>query len=69
MSLIAIKRRDIKILTSYGWVFIKYNGKFDIQRALKTNPITCVQFTKHACGIKKKAIITPDSLFRYLNNK
>ena len=69
ISLISFKHRDLQILKSYGWKFVKYDGKFNPQIALKKNLITCVQFTKHACGIKKRFILTPDALFRYLNNK
>lgn len=69
ISLITIKRKDLKILQKYGWKFVKYNGKFAPKHAIKTKPITCVQFTKRACRIKNIAIQTPDALFRYVNHK
>lgn len=69
ISLIILKFRDLKILESYGWKFIKYDCKFDLQSALKTKSITCVQFTKHVCKIKNILIQTPDALFEYLQSK
>lgn len=66
---IHIKSRDIKILRQHGWKFIKYNVKISPERVLKTKTITCVQFTKHFCGIKKIAIQTPDAFFKFLTDK
>lgn len=67
--LISIKRRDLQILAKYGWKFIKYNCKFTPERAIKTKPLNCVQFTKRACRIKNIHIQTPDALFEYVANK
>ena len=64
---INIKYRDIKILELYGWEFIKYNGAISPEHALKSNCITCVQFTKCFCNINKITIQTPDALFTFLN--
>ena len=66
---IPLKLRDIKILEHHGWKFIKYDGKFARTDVLKQKGIiiTCVQFTKHFCGINKKTIQTPDALFRFLH--
>ena len=66
VSLIYLQKRDLNILKTYGWKFIKYNGKTDPQHALTTKSITCVQFTKKLCGIRKIFIQTPDELYRYL---
>jgi len=69
ITLISIKRRDLKILELYGWKFIKYDGKFSLEYALKKSSITCVQFTKNVCGITNMFVLTPDALFRYLNRQ
>ncbi len=69
ISLIATTTKGLKILESYGWKFIKYGGKNDLQHALKSKPITCVQFTKCVCGIKNILIQTPDALFKYIQHK
>lgn len=66
ISIIKIKKRDLKILEKYGWQFIRYECKPNIN-LLKTKYLTCVQFTKHTCGIKNITIQTPDKLFRYLS--
>ncbi len=67
ITIIQLQKRDIKILKRYGWVFIKYKSKYVC--AQKTQPITCVQFTKQFCGIHKINIQTPDGLMKYLQNK
>lgn len=69
IALITLQPRDLKILELYGWKFIEYRGKIDLQHALKTKSVNCVQFTKHTCKIKNIMIQTPDTLFRYLCNK
>ena len=66
---IHLSERDIKILSTKGWKFVKYNTKFDRTRIKDKKSITCVQFTKSVCGIKNKRIITPDNLYKYLNKK
>ena len=66
---ISVKKRDLNILTHYGWKFVKYDCEFEPERAIKTKPINCVQFTKCACGIKNIAIQTPDALLRYTTHK
>jgi hypothetical protein len=69
ISLIAVKYKDLKILEQFGWKFVQYNKQFNIQHALKTHPITCVQFTKRAFGIKNITIQTPDGLLKYLQSE
>ena len=66
---IPIKKRDLRILQQHGWKFVKYACKFDPKRAIKSKPINCVQWTKHACGIKNMAIQTPDALLKYITHK
>lgn len=67
--LIPIKKRDLRILQQHGWKFVKYACKFAPKRAIKSKPINCVQWTKHACGIKNMAIQTPDALLKYITHK
>ncbi len=62
---ISIKPRDLNILKQHGWTFVKYNCK--INPDTKFVALTCVQFTKHLCGIKNIMIQTPDKLFNFLN--
>lgn len=69
INIITIKRHDIKILEQYGWRFIKYNIKSVPQNALSIHTLTCVQFTKKFCRIKKITIQTPDALLKYLIQK
>jgi len=66
ITIIPIKKRDIKILQSHGWEFIEHNTKIVPQSALNIRALTCVQFTKRFCGIKKISIQTPYALFKYL---
>jgi len=66
---IQLKPRDLLILKKHSWFFIQYNGKINIKDAIKTKPSTCVQFTKSACLIKNKHIITPDELLKFLTQK
>ena len=66
---IHLSTKDLNILKHYGWKFIKYNCKFDRTREINYKSITCVQFTKNACRIKNKRILTPDDLYKYLNKK
>lgn len=66
---VKIKPRDIKILSAYSWVFIKYDCKLNLERTRNAKNLTCVQFTKCVCDIKNKSIQTPDALFRYINHK
>ena len=66
---IYIRQRDIEILKHFGWIFIQYDGKFNIRHTLKSKALTCVQFTKHVLNIKNIAIQTPDELLKYLNTK
>lgn len=63
---IFIKKTDLKLLGKHGWIFIKH------QKNIKQIPkfcLTCVQFTKHVCGIKNIKIQTPLALFKYLNDQ
>ena len=69
ITIINVKKRDIKILEKYGWQFIRYNTKSVPQNALHIHALTCVQFTKKFCCIKKIAIQTPDALLKYLKTK
>ena len=69
ISIIKIKRRDIKILMKYDWIFVKYNMKRFPKNALNIHAITCVQFTKKFCDIRNASIQTPDALFEYLCKK
>lgn len=69
ITLICIRHKDLHILETYGWKFIKYKCKFTPRHALQTKPINCVQWTKRACGINKRYILTPDALFRYLKDE
>lgn len=69
INVIELKKRDIRILQQYGWKFVKYNIKTVPKHALKTKTITCVQFTKNFCRIKKRTIQTPYALFKYLTRK
>lgn len=64
---IFIKRTDLKILKKHGWKIVKYSNAADIPD--KCFCLTCVQFTKRACGIKNIQIQTPMGLFKYLNLK
>jgi len=69
ISIINIRKADIDKLKHFGWVFIKCDNRCDIQTALKSKPLTCVQFTKRALHIKKVNIQTPDALLKYLKTK
>ena len=64
---IVIQKNDLKLLEHHGWKFIKYPKK--IKQTSPKYCLTCVQFTKNMCGIKKLTIQTPFSLFKYLNKK
>lgn len=67
ICIICLYKRDLKILEQYGWKFIKYNNKIDLQNALYKKSLTCVQFTKRFCKIKNIKIQTPDSLLKYIS--
>ena len=69
ITIIPIKKRDFKILEQYGWKFVKYNAKNPNVKPLKIHALTCVQFTKRFCDIKKIGIQTPFCLFKYLIKK
>ncbi len=64
--MISIKITDLNILVHYGWKFIQYDCKFTPEHALKSKPITCVQFAKRACGIRNIKIQTPDALLKFI---
>lgn len=66
INIIRVKKRDLKVLSSYGWVFIKCCAKKVPSKPLKIRAFTCVQFTKKICGINKVSIQTPDALLKYL---
>lgn len=61
---IAISRRSVSQLMSNGWVFICLKRR----RIINFNPraTTCVNYVKHAIGLKKFWIQTPDALYKYL---
>ena len=61
---ISIKPRDLHILKQYGWIFIKHNDSFYPNTHFPG--LTCVQYTKRICRIKKLNIQTPDKLFKFL---
>ena len=64
---IPIQKKDLKTLKKHGWKFIKY--PIHTEQISENNCLTCVQFTKKACGIKNIKIQTPLALFKYLNKK
>ena len=64
-----LTKRDLKILEKNGWKLIKYKIKNTQHKYRASSGITCVQFTKKFCGIKKITIQTPDALLRYLLRK
>ena len=66
---IPLTQRNLLILEHYGWEFIKYSAKNAPRNAETISAITCVQFTKKFCEIHEKRILTPDDLFRFLNDK
>jgi hypothetical protein len=66
---IPIKRRDLTILGYYGWIFIKYDWIIIPEKIRQTRALTCVNFTKRACGIKNIKIQTPDALLKFLTVK
>ena len=63
---IHVRKHDLKRLEKYGWLFIKYNKSLSKKNVSNIHALTCVQFTKRVCGIKKINIQTPDALLRYL---
>ena len=65
---INIKTNDLKILQKHGWKFVKLS-KSNTCSMPQCLCFTCVQFTKHVCGIKDIRIQTPMGLFKYLNQK
>ena len=69
ITIINVKKRDIKILEQFGWKFVKYSANSLPQNALNIRAITCVQFTKRFCGIEKITLQTPDALLKYLIQK
>lgn len=68
ISIIPIQKRDMKILEKYGWKFVKYNIP-RLPNISNINALTCVQFTKRFCHIKRFRIQTPDGLLRYISKK
>lgn len=60
---INLRRRDIRILSAHGWVFVylqlppphDFNG---------CGAWTCVQLSKHAIGMQNRYIQTPDALYK-----
>ena len=63
---IHVRKHDLKRLEKYGWLFIKYSKSLSKKNVSNIHALTCVQFTKRVCGIKKMHIQTPDALLRYL---
>lgn len=64
---ITVNKKDLSVLEKYGWKFIAY--PIDTEKIPHSHYLTCVQFTKHMCGIKDIKIQTPFALFEYLNKK
>ena len=64
---IIIKLRDIKILEKFGWEFLMLPRKY---KDIPPHPraLTCVQFAKHAIGLKNIWIQTPWQLYKKLNS-
>jgi len=60
---IAVSERSIAQLSNNGWVFIYLDLPVT---ALDEKQITCVNFVKHAIGLKKFWIQTPNALYKYL---
>ena len=67
--IIPITKRDLSILSKYGWKFIKYNYSIAPKDIKTDKSWTCVQFTKRVCKIKNKRVQTPYDLFKYLTHK
>ena len=63
VRLINIKKNGIAQLMLNGWVFIYINPKH-----IQFNPHawTCVNYVKHAIGIKNIWVQTPNALYKYL---
>lgn len=61
---IAVSNRSVAQLRTHDWVFVYLKRRcvldFDVHAA------TCVNYVKHAIGLKNFWIQTPDSLYRYL---
>lgn len=68
ITVIPIRHQDIKILEKYGWKFIKYNIT-KLPNISNIRSLTCVQFTKKFCNIKRFDIQTPDGLLKYIMTK
>lgn len=64
VAYISITAHGIERLRALGWVFICIKSPQRI--CFNKNAKTCVNYVKHAVGIKKFWIQTPDALFRYL---
>ena len=60
---IAITKRGIAKLELNGWVFIYLNSS---PKQFNAHSLTCVNYVKHAIGIKNMWIQTPNSLYKYL---
>ena len=69
ICIICLNKKDLKLLTEYGWIFIRYNNNINLQNALYKKSLTCVQFTKKFCNIKNIKIQTPDFLLKYISQK
>jgi hypothetical protein len=72
IELIRLSARDLKILESHGWVFLKEKGrrkkaegKSTFSFFLFTSSFTCVSFAKKILGIRNPFIQTPDQLYAY----
>ena len=64
---INIKKTDFKLLKQHGWIFIKYPAQIKEKHSWLC--LTCVQFTKRACGIRNIKVQTPQMLLNYLSKK
>lgn len=66
-----ISNKEIKLLQSAGWIFIKISDTNikNNKHAILPSFLTCVGFAKRAIGLHKPFIWTPDSLYKYLKNR
>lgn len=63
---ILLKKRDMKILMTYGWQFIIITN-VALPRGFSPQATwTCVQLAKRAIGMRKWWIQTPNALYREL---
>ncbi|MDR0967284.1 MAG: hypothetical protein LBL75_00400 [Rickettsiales bacterium] len=65
VSPVFLRARDLKILVSYGWVFVNVpSAGFKVQMLSVRSPRSCVSFAKRALGIRAPFVITPEGLYK-----